>query len=84
MRNCETGFDCVRKQLLGEYSAYLLYELAEEEARTEGDVVTVGHRQRRPENLFRPFPFCTVDMQKEAFRLLHMSSYRAMDVAEWL
>lgn len=84
LKDCDILFEWLRKQIFDEYSAMIFYELAYEEAEAEGYVATVEHVDRRQRNRWRPLPLSTVEMQKIASRVLHISSDRTMEIAEAL
>ena len=80
MLSCSFLWD--RTRVFDRYACTILYEMCVEPG-ADG-VAVVTHCQQRPTSRQKPLPLNTIDFQMRASRYLHMSSDRAMAVAESL
>ena len=74
------NFNWERVRLYDQFTCIVLYEICLE---SNGKAI-VTQCNERPTTKHRPVPLNTIDLQMKASRLLHMSSDRAMTIAESL
>jgi DNA topoisomerase III len=84
LAGCDCPFEWARSRLFEEYSSHLLYELCVEDAAAMNNCARVERVDAQGRNRMRPVPLATVELQKAASRLLHISSDRSVAAAEAL
>ncbi|KAJ4268718.1 DNA topoisomerase [Fusarium torreyae] len=72
-------FFWLRNRLFDRMSTVILYERC-----LAAKTATVTKVQQKPTRKFKPLPLTTVELQKAATRLLHMTGQQAMTIAEGL
>ncbi|KAL6925089.1 hypothetical protein ACHAPO_002041 [Fusarium lateritium] len=75
----KVDFSWLRNRLFDRMSTVILYERC-----LTAKIATVTKVQQKPTRKFKPLPLTTVELQKAATRLLHMSGQQAMTIAEGL